>query len=423
MRQLTLVFGLLILLGIAACQDADSPAGPSSPAFDLQEASSGKVVTIDDRLAALDAPGFAGLYYDESGQLVVRSVDPNIDRSMLTDRLNQFQAEARISLAADFRIESADYTFADLVRWRRQVFDLLNLPEVHSLDVDEVANRVAVGLVPGADRVGVAQEVERLGVPAAAVVLQDLEPSSLNQTIRQKVRDTVGGLMIENKYHACTMGFNAFWGADRVFITASHCTNGQGGVQGDKYYQPYCDPPECNNMRGPSVPPGNVVGVELADPEWTMWCDGELFCRYSDSAIIDYYRGVGSDLGEIARTTGVGSLTISTTTPRWHIIGEQALLVNQNAHHVGAMKGYRYGPVTKTCEHVTIDDHKYLCSIRYTAISDGGDSGAPVFRVVSSSNVKLVGVLYGGNATTTLASSISSIRQELETPLKSLTTY
>ncbi len=67
MKRLTLVPGLLILLGIAACQDADSPAEPASPAFDLQEASSPRVITWDDRLAAIDVPGFAGFYTDDAG--------------------------------------------------------------------------------------------------------------------------------------------------------------------------------------------------------------------------------------------------------------------------------------------------------------------------------------------------------------------
>lgn len=424
MRKLALVPGFLILLAGVACQDADSPAGPTSPSLDLQQTSSARVITWDDRLAAVDVPGFAGLYEDETGQTVVRSTDPNTDRATLASRLGQLQTETGVIMAADFRIETAEFEFADLAHWRIQMRRLLALDEVHSLDIDEVANRIAVGVLPGADRTAVAEGIKLLGVPSAAVVVREREPSRLNQTIRQKVRDTVGGLMFQNKFHGgCTLGFNAFWGADRVFVTASHCTNGMGGVQGHNYYQPTCDAPECGAARGPQEPPGNLVGVEIHDPEWQMGCDGELFCRYSDSAIIDYHRGVGSDLGEIARTTGVGSITISTTNPRWYIVGEQAMLVNQVAHHVGSEEGCRYGPVTNTCEDVDIGDYSFLCSLRYTAISDGGDSGAPVFRVVSSTNVKLVGILYGGDATTTLASPISQIRQELETPLNALTTY
>ncbi len=424
MKRLTLVPGLLILLGIAACQDADSPAEPASPAFDLQQASSPRVITWDDRLAAIDVPGFAGFYTDDAGQLVVRSVNGDVDRSAMADRLSQLRAVTAADLPTDFRVEGADYAFVDLQRWRIKMRSLLPLPDVNSLSIDDAANRIALGITPGASTTALIAQLERLDVPVDAVTFKDQEPAYLTATLRDKVRDTVGGLKIQNDAEqVCTMGFNAFWGADRVFITNSHCTDGRGGVQGGEYYQPTCDSEECTEMRGPWVPPGNVVGVELKDPAWWVGCDGENFCRYSDSAIIDYYRGVGSDLGEIARTTGWGSITISTTTPRWIITGEQAMMVDQVAHRVGQRNGYRYGDVEDTCDDIDIGDYTTLCSVRYDVGGSTGDSGAPVFRVISSNNVSLVGINFASSATKSWFSPISQIRQELETPLNSLVTY
>ncbi|MFO7587327.1 MAG: hypothetical protein R6X22_04570 [Gemmatimonadota bacterium] len=302
---------------------------------------------------------------------------------------------------------------------------LLSRADVNTLRIEDAANRIAIGIMPGSSATALVSEIERLGVPLDAVIYEEVEPIHFDATLRDKVRYTVGGLEISNETdQVCTMGFNAYWGPSRVFITASHCTNGMGGVQGDEYFQPQdTGALEGPMTLGPWVPPGYEVGVERKDPAWTLGCDGDYLCRYSDSAIVEYYTGVGSDYGELARTTGIGSITISTTTPRWHITGEQALLASQVAHRVGRTSGYQTGEVEDSCDDVEIGGYKVLCSVRYGVGSSSGDSGAPVFRIVSSSNVKLAGIHFASNSTTSWFSPISQIRQELETPLYPLTTY
>ncbi len=425
MSKRTKSYCVILAIGCAGCQNGDSPAEPIPIALDRESARPPQVVTWDDRLAAFDVDGFAGLYQDSAGELVVQTTDLGIDRIRVSDRISELKAHTGANLGVGFRVEAADYAFADLQRWRVSMRQLLSHPDVNSLRIDDEANRISLGLAPNASVAALATLVGELGVPVEAVVFSDVEPIHFDTTLREKVRDTVGGLEIANEAgQVCSLGFNAVWGAHRVFVTASHCTNGMGGVQGDKYFQPEDTVSASGPMtRGPWVPPGYDVGVEQHDPIWTMNCGGEYFCRYSDSAIVDYYTGVGSDLGEIARTAGIGSITISTSSPRWYIVGEEAMLTNQLANRVGRTTGHRAGLVKDTCDDVIIDEYVILCSVKYGVGSQGGDSGAPVFRIVGSQDVKLAGIHFASTSSDSWYSPIAQIRQELETALYPLTTY
>lgn len=430
---------ILSALAVAAC-DSGTPQEPDHVGLPADDRSVQlvTVATFDDLLAAVGVEGFAGFYVDSTGVLVVRSTDPGLDMVRLLGDLARTD-DALLELSADLnsapaRVELADYSTKSLVHWRSKARLLLGYPGILTIDVNEVSNRVEIGIVSGTDRGVLKRELTKLNVPSEAVSLVDREPPTLLHgrsdymvgNIRGKIRPVVGGLQMTPPVGpVCTLGFNALWGATRVGVTNSHCTQGQGGVQSGEYFQPQDDGGGAQAVPlGPWIPPNDVIGVEVADPAW--WSCGLLGlqrCRYSDAALIAFYGGVASDLGEIARTAGIGSSSIHPTSPRWIITGETAMLVGQTAHHVGRSTGYQQGVVTNTCIDVVFGSYVWLCSTRYATGTLGGDSGAPVFRVVGSGNVRLAGILFGGGTDVAYFSPISQIRQELQTPVQPLVTH
>ncbi|HWO89008.1 MAG TPA: hypothetical protein VNL98_07650, partial [Gemmatimonadales bacterium] len=170
-------------------------------------------------------------------------------------------------------------------------------------DHDEATGRLVFGIEHAGAAAGVRTALARLGIPADAYDIQVTEPIRFAATLRDRWRPTIGGIQIHFGQYVCTMGFNADEGTDRSFITNSHCTNTQGGVEGTEYFQPTS-----------TVDP-TVIAVEVEDPNYFKGgaCPRGRRCRYSDASRALYSAGVASTRGSIAQTTGPnnGSLTVA----------------------------------------------------------------------------------------------------------------
>jgi hypothetical protein len=272
------------------------------------------------------------------------------------------------------------------------------------VDADEASNRVRIGVERGA--AGQARAaVARLGIPAEAVIVEETEPITFAATLRDRVRPVVGGLQINFPGFLCTLGFNAVRSGVSSFITNSHCTNTQGGTEGTPYWQPL-----------ESVDPVRI-GTEVDDPVYfrrRSGCPNGRRCRFSDASRAAYAAGIDVDLGTLAKTTGPnnGSITISGS---FNITGEGSAAVGQTANKVGRTTGWTQGLVTNTCVNTGVSGSNIvqLCQTFVSAGVGGGDSGSPVFR--ETSNVTLLGILWGGNSSGTqfVYSPIANIEQEL----------
>jgi hypothetical protein len=178
----------------------------------------------------------------------------------------------------------------------------------------------------------------------------------------------------------CTLGFAAVRQGITGFVTNSHCTNTQGGVEGTIYNQPIFD--FINNQ----------VGVEIADPPYFTGgsCPAGKRCRFSDSAFVR--AAITTALGSIARPPD-GSFTWNGTHT-FTITAEADPLMGQSVIKVGRTTGRTSGTVQKTCAliNVTDTDITLLCQSQATYLSVGGDSGSPVFRLTVLPNVTLVGI-------------------------------
>ncbi len=379
---------------------------------------------LDSRFEALarDIPGFGGMFLDEEGTPTVLLVDLKQEpgaRAALREELRSRGLEN-----AGLKVRQAKYDFRQLGQWREQASSVLSLPGVVSTDVDESSNRVRIGVRDVAAQRRVEAELSRLGIPREAVEVEERLPATFAlTTLRSHYRPLAGGLQIAfGNNSLCTLGLiGTRQGdySDLLAITNSHCTYTQGGVEGTLYYQP-------------TVSSENLIGTEVADPEYFTGgaCPQGRRCRYSDSALIslnrsgpNYWNALG---GRIAKASspccGLPAIYFSEDT-YWHTAREVAYpLYGEGLTKIGRTTGKSAGTVYTTCENANVaDSYGYdtgitlLCQASVRAKVDSGDSGSPVFSQPSTgSEVNFYGILWGGRGTSEfLFSPIGAIEQEL----------
>ena len=210
------------------------------------------------------------------------------------------------------------------------------------------------------------------------------------------------------------MGFNANSGTQRSFVTASHCTNTQGGVESTPYWQPL-----------QSSQPSQIA-TEVADPAYQKnlpGCPKGKSCRYSDASRAVYASSTLQALGLIAKTSApnngsldvTGSFTITADDMRDHFtVGTDVI------NKVGRTTGWTQGPVSNTCVNTGVQGSRIvlLCQTFVTSSSvivGGGDSGSGVFQITSGTSVRLAGILWGGNGSGTqfVFSPLTNVVREL----------
>jgi len=387
------------LLAAVACSDAT----PTDPALNGTPPELQVTQAPDLANLARAIPGFGGLFIDH-GVPTVYLTNPT-DRTAMERALGDF-ASSRGSTPAQIQVLQGRYSLQQLDRWTRQVTtDAFSIAGVVYTDLDEAANRVTVGV----DRAGASPSVRslaaRLGIPAEAVVVKQTEPISFAATLRDQVTPVVAGLQINFSNFLCSIGFNAVSGGQNSFLTASHCTDRQGGVEGTLYYQPLAS--TANSF----------IGTEVADPKYFRGsgCPKGHRCRFSDASREAYASGVSFTLGGIAQTSGPnnGSLTITGT---FNVTGEGSAVVGDVVNKIGRTTGWTQGVVSATCVTTGVSGSNIvqLCQTFVNAGVGGGDSGSDVFAQTGGS-ATLLGILWGGNSSGTqfVYSPISNIEQEL----------
>ena len=292
---------------------------------------------------------------------------------------------------------------------------VLALPGAVFADNDEKVGKLVFGVENANAIPGIRIALARLGVPSSAYEMEITEPIHQMATLRDVFRPTQAGIQIHFGQYVCTMGFNVAHDAGRSFITNSHCTNRQGGVEGTEYYQPA------------SGVNGTVIATEAADPTYSRGgiCPKGKRCRYSDASRALYASGTASNQGDILKTTGVnsGSLTVGGV---FTISSQDDLTTNfalgTVVNKVGRTTGWTQGEVTRTCVHTGVQGTS-IAQLCQTFVSNpggavvvgSGDSGSPVFRITSGDNVQLVGILWGGSSDnrTFIFSPLKQIQDEL----------
>ena len=385
----------------AACTDATAPQDSAVPAFPALQA----VQAPDVATLARAIPGFGGFFLDRGVPTVYVSDDGQ--RGAVERALGGF-ARARGFAPSQIHVLRGRFTYGDLDRWVGRVSDeAFAEGGVVFVDLDEAANRVLVAVEPGASHAKVRRLALRLGVPAEALVVRETDPvQQYVATLRDRVRPIVAGLQIHFGNFLCSLGFNAVSGGQNSFVTASHCTNVQGGTEGTIYYQPL-----------QSVDPVSI-GREVDDPVYFRGrgCPKKRVCRFSDAARAAYATGIPFALGGIAQTSGPnnGALDITGT---FQITSEGDAVVGDVVNKVGRTTGWTQGTVTNTCVNTGVS-HTRIVQLCQTFVSAGvgpGDSGSDIFGLTDGSTVRLLGILWGGNSAGTqfVYSPISNVEREL----------
>jgi hypothetical protein len=355
--------------------------------------------TFDDALARLneEVPGFGGLFLDETGRLTVYLVGGEEELPLVRARLlpKLVRGGERVVGDIPLHVLPARYRFAELKKWNdRLMGPVLSLPGTILTDVDEASNRLRIGVENSEAAKQVEAELARLGVPSEAVIIEEMEPIVMLATLRDRVRPLEGGLQINFPGFLCTYGFNATRAGVAGFVTNSHCTSTQGGVENTPYWQPL--------QNGDTF-----IGTETVDPVYTRSkCPLSLrgrVCRWSDSAFAQLATTEFSR-GFIEQTSEIGSLTIVGS---FRIVTEASAVNGQVINKVGRTTGWTQGTQTNTCVNVSVSGSNIvqLCQNMVQASSvivGAGDSGSPAFRIQSGTDVALVGILWGGNQSGTL---------------------
>jgi len=361
-------------------------------------------------------PGFGGMFFDEHGTLTVYLLEPA--QQLEAERSIQAVLGREVLGTGRIRVLPGQYGFLQLKEWHERLGSVLAIPGVTLTDVDDAKNRLRIGFEKmGAQVLAVERELARLGIPREAVHFEETGPIKLEASLQTLHRPLVGGLQISFRSppstFLCTLGFNAVRAGRAGFVTNSHCTAVQGGVENTVHHQP--------TKVGTNV---NRIGLEKVDPAYVAVAAGVCpprECRRSDSAFARRDVGVTASLGRIARPA-LGAVAWNGIDT-FRIVSESAAsVVGHAVTKVGRTTGRTQGNVTGVCVNINVADTNFtqLCQNQANYGSAGGDSGSPVFRIVDSpatNDVQLYGIHWGGGGS---HSPIANV--QLATELGPLTT-
>lgn len=291
--------------------------------------------------------------------------------------------------------------------------EVLAIPGTVYADHDEARGKLVFGVHSANAITGIQKSLAARGLSAEEYEIVAAEPIHQLAHLQTSVfRPTIGGIQIHFGGYLCTLGFNVDAGGVRSFITNSHCTNDQGGVEGTVYNQP-------TRTAAPTA-----IATEVADPTYGSLpgCSPGKVCRYSDASRAAYASDAESSRGIIAKTTGVNTGSLTTAATNFVITSQDnsSTSFSGNIDKVGRTTGWTRGTVTGTCVNVNVSGSniQQMCQTLVTnsgvVIVSGGDSGSPVFKYSGTDNVQLIGILWGGGGTSQFVfSPLKNIQDEL----------
>jgi len=384
-----------LVVSIASCRDSSNPAEPEAGLLASRGGQAGPPADLPSA-GELDRqiPGFGGFYLDASGAATIY-LTAGSERANAERALAGYLNAQGLGVAA-LKVQEARYGWQQLERWQAAAtMAAFESQGTVFVDNDETANRVRIGVEDLSTMGQVRAAIARSGLPDDAVIIERAEPIVQVATLQNVVdRPVRAGVQIHFGQYLCSVGFNATDGTAKGFVTASHCTNTQGGVENTAYYQPL------------SSVDGTPIATEAEDPAYVRnspGCPRGRKCRYSDAARAVYANGANQGLGLIAQTSGAnnGSLTITgsfTITSDDCAATGGCLPVGTTVNKVGRTTGWTAGNITNTCVNTGVSGTNIvqLCQSFVSAGVAGGDSGSDVFQ--GTSNVKLAGILWGGSS-------------------------
>lgn len=314
----------------------------------------------------------------------------------------------------DVILRAVQYGYVDLTRWFEHASArVLGASGVTSISVSERTNRVILGL----SDLGLADQVRTTlsdgGVPFAAMTFRLAGPAqadvgrpgmssrsvaALSQTLSATFDPTPGGVgaLYEEASGGlvpCTFGFSAYLDGgqgDLGFVTAAHCSDTFGGVDGSVEFRQNGD--------------SNPIGVEQIDH--SNVCGGD--CKWSDAAWYEFCCGRDPQFALIARTQdSLGNLpasrTIDNVRPRFQVDGTVSNPVEgDSVFKIGTTTGWTTGEVQDTCVNYMRFGHTLKCQDLADYGRQTADSGGPVLLPDGQTPyiVYIMGIHHGVDLTT-----------------------
>ena len=418
------VFELIACDSLGLAPDAQSePVSASAPADGLRwdraatlrpqgpRDVDGTYLLYDDMLLDIAAavPGFAGFFVNEEERAAyvwLRGGDAT--RLPAVERELQRYFGGTLDLANGLRVLDADYSFPELKALQlRTAAEVMAWEDVVYTDVDEVNNRVTVGVATPAARERVLVHARRIGA-SDALEVELADPVENTYLLTDSIRAVGGGLQTGHPGGSCSLGFVAVREGVLGFLTASHCTPQQWGYDGSAVQQ--------NDA-------GGVIGVELADPShWTgtvngFTCPAGRLCRESDAAFFSLTADASPGVN---RPIAWPNALFTTTFEGYGYVRSQGSPAPGSiVQKIGHVSGRSKGNVDMTCAAVNVKDSPFThtCAHRAPYTSIPGDSGGSVYRNVNGAqynpDLQIFGVNWGSDGTFGYFSSMGAIKANL----------
>lgn len=405
----------------------------------------------EDLLVRLEnkLPGFGGLYI-ANGEVRIYMKRSAQGPSLVRDQLVNFYRthpnprvrEAVVNLNRA-TILAADYSLSELIAIENRIASSpVALPGWVGTGASITRNRVVVMFKDSSSLADGLKRIESIGVPVAALspmVVPEIRTNS--GYFITGYRPTGGGLQIrtENdtrepgvwgtdpKNHTpfyytyattCSLGFNVRTQSGlEFFMTAGHCEvefAGVNGATGDTAIQA-------------SRQTGGPIGTYVINPPYDQGAACPFnpatltnfdFCTNADVALGSYFPGVTHDRKVGTSTYGgvngnPGQLTINNFWPINGVLSPEYVdsVMHHDAAKSGRSTGTTSGPIIFTIgpvsAHICFSAANQVCNDRYIllrnattvqAVSDAGDSGAPVFtgNPGSGAPYAAIGILIAG---------------------------
>jgi hypothetical protein len=273
-------------------------------------------------------------------------------------------------------------------------------------DIDERANRIAIGVSTVQSIAYLRERARIIGVPSEAVVFEVAQPARWRYSLQTRSRPTVSGLQISptsSNLGACTLGANARYrdgsgtfDGERYFITAAHCTTNIGVNDGIQVGQPTI---------------AHTIGIEVIDPPYftnasNSACPVNFNCRYSDAALFQYDDSVTYKFAQRPTTLNNNDTIPYMATSQIKYQDGQlypwngAIYNGLSVYKIGRSTGTTLGDILRTCIDQTVfnpfaTNIKMLCQMVADFHDDDGDSGAPVYYNSPSQGITLMGIHWG----------------------------
>lgn len=339
-------------------------------------------------------PGFAGFFLDETSlviQVTAESSLADVAAETVKDDLAAIIGRDRERLSAtSIRYQTVEYEFETLDRWRNAVRTINTGGKVLRLDIDERENRIRIGVSDVSAEPSIRADLLRMEIPDAAVIVEETLPVVPAARLSDRLRPVPGSMQIEYQDsqgpHTCTIGFNAWVGGYRGFVSAAHCSPRMGLVDSSTDYHQNTESLLANR-----------VGYEVRDPP-THSCPNPVSapCRWSDANFVRYFEADTWDFPRMA-IAYQGSTTIQELRD---VLCHNcdATVQGDTVWRQGRTTGRRGGTVFATCEDVYNAEDDIWLRCQYSAKADfrDGDSGGPVFTF-SGEGVWVHGIAWGGN--------------------------